>query len=286
MNLVKKKYKIILTIILIACLILNFLMPLIMSNPPPSFSKILPGKSMTDQFGFLFLFLTLFSILGVLSGYLLSPLFLIIHKKIIGKKSEYSIQDIPVPEKSPSFNMFFPSLMAINLAMMGAFSPTIQDMLILSTYSREDLKILVTFAILMIITLPIAIALFSSAFFLFENGFVVSNEQKVHGKGEPIEVNAVGRYYLNLLKGYAGIGVILSYIVFVIEMLDIYPPGDLGIVPAIIILPLFPFLLMALSLPAIIISGALRNYRKKFLLKFAHKIGISKKSQLSLKYLN
>jgi len=39
------------------------------------------------------------AIIGVLLGYVLVPLFLIVYKKLIGRKLLYGIQDRPDPEK-------------------------------------------------------------------------------------------------------------------------------------------------------------------------------------------
>ena len=289
MNLGKYRNKLIISIIFYAFVMVIFLVALTMPSDAPPFSKILPGNDIMWQFAFLFLFLSFFSMLGVISGYLLSPLYLIIHKKIIGRKYEYSVQDIPASEKSKSFNWLYSSLIATNLAMMLTFNPTIQDVLMLSTLLREDVMPMLTLAVLYMITLPIAIALFSSAFFLFENGFIISTEEKVREQGKPIEVKAVGSFYLSLLKGYAGIGVIIAYMGFVQEMVILqlpHPERQYDLISILIVLPIFPILIMFASIPAILLSQVLKNHRKKFLLRFASKIEISKKSQLSIKYID
>ena len=70
------------------------------------------------------------ALIGILLGFLLTPLFLIVHKKIIGRNLIYGIQERPEPEKfKGTFKAFFPALMALNFALIYVFNPTVQDLL-------------------------------------------------------------------------------------------------------------------------------------------------------------
>ena len=84
-------------------------------------SPILPGETQNVELIFLFLiFYPLAAIIGgILAGYAFTPLFFFVHKKIIGRKMVFGIEERPDPEKfKQTFRGFFPALMALNFALI------------------------------------------------------------------------------------------------------------------------------------------------------------------------
>lgn len=55
--------------------------------------------------------------------------------------------------------------------------------------------------------------MFAGAWTLYEAGIGYSNKEKVKDKGVFIETRSVGGWYLQFLKGYAGIGVLLTKLI-------------------------------------------------------------------------
>jgi hypothetical protein len=134
---------------------------------------------------------------------------------------------------------------------------------------------IVGFAILLPLMARIATGLFSPVWFLLNGGIVFTIKKKVENVSDPIEIRSVGGWYLYLLKGYAGIGVIFTYALFLIDMLnrfaDITNPGFWT---AAIMLSLMPILVSIYLLPAILILDKIFNSRRKFIRNFANKLDI------------
>lgn len=122
-----KKYRVQI-IIIIFTIFMNILISAAADDDP--FTALLPGKSMGLQMAILFWSYMVGALIGILLGFLLTPLFLIVHKKIIGRNLIYGIQERPEPEKfKGTFKAFFPALMALNFALIYVFNPTVQDLL-------------------------------------------------------------------------------------------------------------------------------------------------------------
>ena len=129
-----KKYRM---AIIISILTVMLFLPIII-NPPlkgggawESELKLMPGISHAGTIiGFSYFFSIIGAFGGIFIGYILGPLFLYFHKKIIGRKMEYGIIDKPQPNKFNSyFKGFFPALMAIEFGFVVALNPIILDIL-------------------------------------------------------------------------------------------------------------------------------------------------------------
>ena len=210
---------------------------------------------------------------GVVAGYILTPLFLFVHKKFMGKKLTYSIQERPPTLKfKKTFQAFFPALMAINFALMLAFN---KDMLKIVVYNYDRFEnVLLGFLFLLMFTIGIAMALFSPIWFLVDAGLVYTNEKKVEGTDNLIETRSLGGWFLNFIKGYAGIGVIFSFYSFVSLFLGgiIRGPGDIILV-ALVLVP-FPILISIAAIPAIILLDITKEKRIKFVRSQARNFGL------------
>ena len=93
-------------------------------------------------------------------------------------------------------------------------------------------------------TMGLGTLVFSPTWFLTDAGIVYSNEERVTGTDEPVEGRTVGGRFTDFLRGYAGIGVVFSYIQF----LSVYfgeqtiPPNPLDIAVVLLFflgLPIF-----------------------------------------------
>lgn len=279
-----KKYTKQFFIILIVIVVMPTMMSITMGGV--GFSKLIPVDHLGFQSAFIFFMITISAIIGgVLIGYLLAPLFLIIHKKLIGGRMIYGIQNRPEPEKfTGNFKTFFPALMAVNFALMITLNLGLKNMIMsesyLATPGNENYWPFIVFVMTLIITTGIAMALFSPVWFLLDAGIVYTNKEKVKDKSDPIELHSVGGWYMGFLKGYAGISVIISFYTFLTELLtvigeDLHWSGP-------VLFPLMPFFVIVLSLPAIIILDMTKERRKKFILKFARKLGISEEFDIDI----
>ena len=280
-----KKYAKQFFIILIFAVVMPIMMG-ITQGGVPGFSKLIPIDDLGFQSAFIFFMITISAIIGgVLMGYLLAPLFLIIHKKLIGRRMIYGIQNRPEPAKfTGNFKSFFPALMAVNFALMITLNLGLKDIIMSEVYlaipGNENYWPLIVFVMVLIITTGIAMALFSPVWFLLDAGIVYTNKEKVKDKSDPIELHSVGSWYMGFLKGYAGISVIVSFYTFLVEIItvigeDLHWSGP-------VLFPLMPFFVIVLSLPAIVILDMTKVRRKKFVLNFARKLGISEEFDIDI----
>ena len=242
------------------------------------FFKLIPIDHLGLHTASVTFMITISAILGgVIMGYLLAPLFLLIHKRLIGRRMIYGIQNRPEPEKfQGNFKAFFPALIAINIGLMFSSSSIVKDMILSESYliapGGENIWPFVVFFMLLIITTGIGMALFSPVWFLLDAGIVYTNKEKVKNKSNPIELHSVGGWYMGFLKGYAGISVFFSYFTFIIQLIT--QIGEEAYWTAVIMYPIVPLLVVMWSLPAIVILDMIKERRKKFVLNYAKKLGI------------
>ncbi len=252
--------------------------------------NLIPG-SMGLHAALLIWMIPLFAILGALMGYLTAPLFLFLHKTFIGRKQRYGIDVRPKDEEKQikkkhkkkfeyTFRGFFPALMGMNFALSFVFNAALTSLLLADINIQTGYPIAMLF-VMISVTNGIAFALFSGVWFLTDAGLVYTNREKVRGKNEPIEVKSVGGWFQNILKGYAGISVILSFITFVGIMFELYG-SQLHFSMVMFLVP-FPILIALWSLPAVLILDKTQKKRKKYVLKFAKKLDIMEIIDIDIK---
>ncbi|MBD3407749.1 MAG: hypothetical protein GF411_16645 [Candidatus Lokiarchaeota archaeon] len=241
------------------------------------------------QIAFIIIMIGVSSIIGgILTSYLLSPMYLFFHKIIFGYNKEFGIVDKPVPEKFRPLSMvLFPALMAMNFSLLFSTNSTVIQVVVhwdyinsLGGYSNEVFAILsvITFISLLILTSGAAVGLFAPAWTLQDAGIVYANKDR--DSTHNIEVRSVGSWYQWVLKGYSGISVILAFIVFLTAIYFNAPQGSLIDVYRTV-LPM-PLLLMLMTLPTVIILDKIRSHRIRFILRVARKLGIQ--DRVSVKY--
>jgi len=176
--------------------------------------------------------------------------------------------------------------MAINLSLLLTI-PTIISLSV-GTDSDSYINDLTTFLALLMLTIGIASLMFSSTWFLMDSGILYSNLKRAEGTNKPAEIRSVGRWYGQLLKGYAGVSVILSYIGF----MDLFIPqlaNDLSLTLFIMLLFVFipfPLVIVVPIIPAFMILDRLKEHRIRYIRKKASKLGITSNAEVNFELKN
>ena len=146
-------------------------------------SPIILGDNFIEKMQLFFVWWTLGSIIGaLLFGFILGPFYLFVHKHTIGRKMSFGIQDNRESEKLKWLSKaIFPSLMAVNFALMLTLYPRIiNEIVSISVGMNSDIKnvfyTLLAFVILLSFTVGVAFAIFSPVWFLQDAGIVYSNQ--------------------------------------------------------------------------------------------------------------
>jgi hypothetical protein len=241
-------------------------------------SFILVNNLMLEIMMILTIFCPLAAMIGSLVGtYLMSPLFLFIQKKVIGSEYEYGIEHRPGEDRfTKSFRGFFGALLAINFSLIFAFNEKIAEAVL---YNEQSGGASAAFIVLLIFTSAAALILFAPVWSLLDSGIVYSNEIKLKDSDQPIEVRSIGGFYKNLLKGYASIGVVLSFYQFFANIVSAELASEAvslaDLLSASLILIPFPILLTIAFIPAIILLDILRTQRINYVRKWAKFFGIN-----------
>jgi len=230
----------------------------------------------------LFLLIPLVSIIAFfIGGYIFTPLFLFIHKKVIGRKLIYGVRERNQPKefKGAFLKSLFPALLAFNIGILFSDEIVLQEFLFVDTFMLAGNVILqiLTLVFLFPIASGIGIVVFSATYFLIDSGIEYTNKKrkKVLRGSFPTEVRSVGGYYLSFLKGYTGISVVISLIALIYS----YFSAIGGLSPTIYIInlitwPFIPFVIALFMVPVSMLQDLTYNRRKKYTLKWAEKLGI------------
>ncbi|MBD3214974.1 MAG: hypothetical protein GF311_20350 [Candidatus Lokiarchaeota archaeon] len=238
----------------------------------------LPGVNMMQQIPIIFYSLIITSMIGVFIGVFLSPLLLRLHIKIIGKKLSYELQEVNYPPDLPRrFYSLLPAILAVSLSLILAENETIINMVLSEDFTSGGAPIeysyLVGFVVLLPLTSIISFMLFIPILVLLESGIVFSTREKVKNKRRSEEVKNVGGWYYSILKGYVGIGAIITFVLFIFRTVTAYPTFW-DALPPLIILPLIPFLIMFFSIPAMFLFELVINKRLNVVRNIAIENGI------------
>jgi len=260
----------------------------------PGVIPFMPGDAATQSWLMTLIIYPASAIIGsLLIGYILIPLFLLVHTKILGRSYQYGIQEKNSPKKfKKTFQAFFPTILAVNLAMFLASNPSIVGFILHPSYIHAFFGGINIFAflILMNLTIGIGMGLFSPAWFLSDAGITFSNKKKIDNTDFPHEIRSISRVYLTVLKGYGGIGVIIAYIRFIytyitdtIAYFGYFDPLDI----IFLIGPLlWPFNLTCGSTLSIIVLDLIKQKRIKYVRKVVRKFDILDTIDISLEIRN
>ncbi|MFX1273662.1 MAG: hypothetical protein ACFFBP_08775 [Promethearchaeota archaeon] len=243
----------------------------------PSDYNITTNNLMLD-FLILFILVSIFSTIGgIFLGYLFGPLYLWFHEKLIGKKMLYGFRSKPNSEKLKGIftKLFFPALMVMNFSFLLYDNPILRNILIDPDTSFGLDRLMVITWLFPWFSI-VGLGFFSGAYFLNDAGIIYSNKNKVRNDVSPVELRSVGNWYIQFLKGYAGIAVFLNLYELITSMVNaLNQPGQLIIIIIFLISwPFMPFILAFLMIPAIIGLDLTFERRKKYMLKYAEKRGI------------
>ena len=220
----------------------------------------------------------------LVGGYFLAPVFLFIHKNILGSKLLYGIQVRPQP---PTFGKmirgYYPALLAININSIILFSaPWILDLILNKELTEIGGPVYTTiyvpgFLVLLMFTIGLGTLVFSPTWFLTDAGIVYSNKEKVAGTDQPVEGRTVGGRFTDFLRGYAGLGVVFSYLQF----LSVYigeqaiPSNPVDVLTFVVFFFGLPIFLLIAVIPSLIILDITKEHRMRFIRNFAEKMGIT-----------
>jgi hypothetical protein len=249
----------------------------LMYTEVPSYT-LLPGTTDGMELFFILIFLLVPPIIfSLLFGYVFSPLFLFLHKIILGRKMQYGIQKREESNQfKKSFRGLFPGLMAMNLSLF--LVPFLKDIIIrdtiLSVRSEGNITFL-SFIFILLITIGPSTGIFAATWFLNDAGICYTNIEKVKKENTLIEVRGVGKWYMYALKGYAGVGVIISFISILLDFLN-RTDELFVIVSDAIFSVLTPFILMVAIMPSLLILDYLKDHRVEYIRRWGEKLGIKK----------
>jgi hypothetical protein len=236
-------------------------------------------------------FLVLIPISGMigalLGGYIVSPIIMILHKFFYRSRRYYGIQYEAEDKKvSVLKSGFYPVLMAVNLSFIF-LTPEIISMILEADVINEfaiSLRIpvfirLLSQTILLIFTFGASTVFFSPVWLLRDSGIVFTTKEKVENSNETLLIKSIGEWFQTLLKGYAGIGVIFTYIFVIYDFVFLFIanlglPGNLLNIPSLFLWLGLPFYLVFSMIPAVIVHDAFKKRRLRYVRKIAHKIGI------------
>ena len=245
------------------------------------FTILLPGSNAGMQVTILFFFYPVVLLIsGVIFSYLMGPLYLFLHKMTIGRKMTYGQTSQPASETVKFRQLgkgFFPGLLAINFASM--LIPYLSPIVLydyVATWGSAQVAFF-TFIVALLFTAVFASLLFAGVWALNDAGIVYSNQATALDAGQVLEVRGVGGWFHQLLKGYAGISVIFTYLVIITEFwnsMQGVPDLFSLILLGAIMFPIPIYAALAV-LPTIVVLDVLKNRRNAFMVNFAKKLGIT-----------
>jgi len=262
-------------------------------------TPFLPLNDAIIELAFIFsLILPLSSIIGVIfGGYLITPIVLFLHKKIYGSKMHYGIQyEKPTQDVKLFSRSIFPVLMAINLSSLFLTPTVIQLILEADLVAEIDVvsnaPVLTRFlaeAILLMITYGVSTMFFSSVWFLKDSGIIYSNKERLVNSDESFSLKSIGDWLQTMLRSYAGIGAIITYIIIIYDFLtnfinNLGSPGNILNIPGIILWLGLPFYLAISLIPALVFNDFIKKSRTSYVRKFGKKIGIKDSVEITFEF--
>ncbi len=276
-------------IIFIFSLAVVFIINFLVLGTAPGFMLLLSTSMPVDSL--ILNLLTAFSaiIFGYLFGYILGPLFIFIHKKTIGRKMVYGIEEKPVTKKFKGYftKALWPALFSINIALILANYPFVTDLItsIPTPGLLSPLAPWATFIAILPITTAASLIVFSPVLHLIDSGIIYHNKDKTRDMYDSTEVRNIGNWFNTLLKGYAGIAVFYNYFSFFSNMIElmIASPDLTSGIASIFTLAIYPILITILIIPSIIILDITREKRRTYLLKKVKKFQIEQPMEIEIK---
>ena len=138
---------------------------------------------------------------------------------------------------------------------------------------------LLTEFILLIVTFGIAVFFFAPVWFIKDSGIIYSNKEKIENSQELFTIKSIGDWFQTILKSYAGIGAIITYILIVYNFIS----TAYWNIPGLILWLGLPFYLMLSLIPVLICNDLIKNHRINYVINLGEKLGISHTAIISFK---
>lgn len=212
---------------------------------------------------------------------------MVIHKSFYRSSKFYGIQSESEREKVKLLrSSTYAVLMAINLSFYFLTPEIISVILDVNMISdlTVALKIpvflkLLGQTVLLILTFGASTLLFSPVWLLRDSGIIFTTKNKVENSNESLLIKSIGEWFQTLLKGYAGIGVILTYTLVIYDFITLYisnigQPGNILNIPSLVLWLGLPFYLILSTIPAVIVHDLIKKRRINYIREIAEKIGI------------
>jgi hypothetical protein len=247
------------------------------------------------------LLMPLLIVLGaILGGFLLTPVYLWVHRLLYGRSRFYGFIE---GRMSPSIGRWLrrgilPTLFSVYVYMtlasfivenpqLGILNMLL-DPFIISIEPVLTLKHLL-WGFTGLIGSFVTIFLVAPTWFLDDAGLLTSNvelTQTLQVKSQDLpSISGVGAWLARLLKGYAGISVIILYaiefqkaIALSLYIISVSPVPELEIphlIMSFVMFPLFPILLLLWSLPALMLLDHIFESRQRYVHNLGRSMGIT-----------
>lgn len=276
-------------IIFIFSIIVVFVILFLTLQNVPGFTLFFPISLPVDSLLMNLLTALTAIIFGYYFGYILGPLFIFVHKKTIGRKMIYGIEEKPLTKKFKGYytKALWPALLSINIALILANYTWVSDLItsVPTPMLQDPNTQWSTFMAILPITTAASLILFSPILHLIDSGIIYHNKDKTRDTFDSTEVRNIGNWYLTLLKGYAGIGVFINYFDFFTNMIEKMAgnPDLTSGIASILVLLMYPILITILIIPTIIILNITREKRRTYLLKKVKKFQIEQPMEIEIK---
>jgi hypothetical protein len=261
----------------------------LLTEEPLDIVSILPMK---NQFYEIMTALAIYPIVASLGalvgGYLVAPAYLTLHRALY-RKVIYGIQEEPPPRDfKETLRGWYPTLLAFHINSILLLSITNLSSRILTENAMglpgSDFVVYIAGSmVLMTFTLAIGFMVFSPAWSLIDAGIVYSTKIHVQGTGRPVEGRAVGGWFHDYLRGYAGFGVALSYALILVEHFGerLASQGLSASLLDMVWMFGLPLFISLLAIPSLIILDLTRKHRIKYVRRAAARMGIRDEVQIS-----
>ncbi|KKM91523.1 hypothetical protein LCGC14_1227650 [marine sediment metagenome] len=276
-------------ILFIVSIVLVFVILFLALQNVPGFILLFPISLPVDSLIMNLLTAFIAIIFGYYFGYILGPLLIFVHKKTIGRKMIYGIEEKPLTKKFKGYYIkaLWPALLSINIALILANYTWVSDLItsVPTPMLQDPNTQWATFMAILPITTAASLILFSPILHLIDSGIIYHNKDKTRDTFDSTEVRNIGSWYNTLLKGYAGISVFYLYFNFFSKMIEKMAsnPDLISGIASILTLLMYPILITILIIPAIIILDKTREKRRTYLLKKVKKFQIEQPMEIEIK---
>jgi len=246
----------------------------VLNVQPSKVTSFLPFGNVYLEMPVVFMAIPLSATLGTLvGGYLLSPVYLWVHRWLF-RGSVYGVRVVPESERFRGvFRGFYPALLAFNLnSLIMEIWPGVLERLLSESILAAPFMTRYSFGsvVLMAGTIGLSMAVFSPAYYLLDGGVMYSTESRAEGSGRPGEVRTVGGWFNDYLRGYAGLSVVFSYLLFVFRYVSTF---EMEMVFVLFWVGL-PFFVTVSTIPTFIHMDKVRGRTAAYVLGVAGRLGI------------